>query len=283
MQEYCRSVPKKTCRLNFNKTEDSPNLVPIVQKYCIVKTNGTIAETDEDTTTVQSEGLETTTMAEDVTNDQDFSEDNEDNKIVREKQSRKIEDGSNNLELNHLDSPESHFSPTSVPTLPEYETTKIDDFTIPKMLTTTTLPPDEDPSLGSEIASITDMVRRLVDEEQIIVEERMTLGGEYTYTTRELPEDLMTTTTEITYPTTTTSTTTTTMTTAAITTTTTSIPTTTTTTSTSTTTSSTASNRRTTSKTSLRFKYPRSRHHFNIVRTIPSLLFKPKFNKESQK
>ena len=69
MQEYCRSVPKKTCRLNFNKTEDSPNLVPIVQKYCIVKTNGTIAETDEDTTTVQSEGLETTTMAEDVTND----------------------------------------------------------------------------------------------------------------------------------------------------------------------------------------------------------------------
>ena len=152
---------------------------------------------------------------------------------------------------------------TEVPTeeYPDYETTKIDGFTIPKMQTTTQQPDiaeDSDPEvidyLSSTIENITETVKKIVEEEKVLIETSDTSEEtEVTTTSRPLEtssnveEDILTTVGDDDQKTTTVQTTTTTT-----------LP-------------------PRTPKSKLSSKYPLTQSHFNIVRTIPSLLFKPRF------
>ena len=146
---------------------------------------------------------------------------------------------------------------------PDYETTKIDGFTIPKMQTTTQQPeiPEESNTettmdyITNTIENITETVKKIVEEEKIMIENSETLDETEKITTfmppgssrEDIEEDILTTITELDA----------------------------TTTSIETTTTTTLPPR--TPKSKLSSKYPLTQSHFNIVRTIPSLLFKPRF------
>ena len=138
---------------------------------------------------------------------------------------------------------------------PDYETTKIDGFTIPKMMPTTASPEvSVDKDIHEEIDNITEMVKKIVEEEKIIVESSETLDTMFETTTMNFVDEDVTTSYADDQTITTTL--------APV-----------------TTSQASFSPRTTSPKSKLSAKYPLTQSHFNIVRTIPSLLFKPRFLK----
>ena len=126
LQDYCRKIPKEVCNLRF--AEDSaPSLQPVVQQYCVP-----IADLeDSDINNVDTEVTTAVMESETADSYNDIPD------AVKEKQSRTI-DGTVRripplLPPNTLD---RQGYPNSK--RPEYETTKIDGFTIPKMTAATT-------------------------------------------------------------------------------------------------------------------------------------------------